>query len=78
MEANEYLSQIGMNLFYFQHMHNSYPEAIFMSYPLFDMIADSEKVVYYSDGRKRYCGVPIETYRSDKLEYYFAVNKNEF
>ena len=78
MESNNYLSQIGMDLFYFQHIHHNYPQTIFMSYPLFYIIINSGNIECHSDGRKTYYGIPVQAYQSDKLEYHFAVSKYEF
>ena len=76
MGTNDYLDQIKTDINYFYYIHHTYPQTIFVSYRLHDIMQPD--MIYHYDGQETCFGVPVLTYHSDKLEYHFAVSKYEF
>lgn len=75
MESNKYLSQIDMDLYCFKYIHHRFPEKIFMSYPLWNVISCKDGVLISRDVNLYfYRNIHVQLYRSDKMEYYFALS----
>lgn len=72
MESNKYLAQINMDLHYFEYIHHKSPEKIFMSYVLWSKIMFDDAACDIQS--ISYCGIPVQLYRSNSMEYYFALS----
>ena len=76
MEINDYLDQIKTDIYYFYYIHHTYPQTIFVSNRLRNIM--QEEMLFHYDRQETFFGIPVLTYYSDKLEYHFAVSKYEF
>lgn len=68
------IDHIKSNLYDFEIAYNKSPKRIFISTPLIDALChELTLVTIHRDGiYKTCCGILVEEFSSDKLEYYFA------
>ena len=68
------IDHIKANIYYFECAYNKSPERIFISTPLLRELKSENTVVYYhrDGGYMTCCGILVEEFYSDKLEYYLA------
>lgn len=66
---------IQYELALFEHTHGCLPEKIFVSFPLHDKIMSSYRL--YPNRREiiTLCGIPVQPYTSDEVEFYLAERK---
>ena len=68
------IDHIKSNLYNFEMTYNKSPEKIFISTPLLtELWRELTLVNLHRDGfYTTCCGIRVEEFRSDKMEYYFA------
>jgi hypothetical protein len=68
------VDHIKSNLYDFERAYNKSPEKIFISTPLLaELWSELTLVNLHRDGfYTTCCGIRVEEFRSDKMEYYFA------
>lgn len=68
------IDHIKANIYYFECTYNKSPERIFISSPLLSELAHELTLVnHHRDGYyTTCCGILVEVFNSDKLEYYLA------
>ena len=68
------IDHIKANLYNFERAYNKSPEKIFISTPLVtELWSELTLVNIHRDGfYTTCCGIRVEEFRSNKLEYYFA------
>jgi hypothetical protein len=68
------IDHIKSNLYDFEMTYNKSPERIFISTPLLEELEHELTLVYrHRDGDYiTCCGILVEEFHSDKMEYYFA------
>lgn len=68
------IDHIKSNLYYFEATYYKSPERFFISTPLLEELEHELTLVYHHrDGDYiTCCGILVEEFHSDKMEYYFA------
>ena len=68
------IDHIKSNLYYFEATYSKSPEKIFISTPLLTELWNELTLVnLHRDGfYTTYCGILVEEFSSNKMEYYFA------
>lgn len=83
MTCEDVFRSIVIEINMFEERHGERPEKIFVSLPLFDLLASNrhryiEIVVDFSTNTMQLFGIPVKFYKCEECEFYLAERKGKF
>lgn len=79
MTIEDVFESIIIEINIFEVRHGGKPEKIFVSYPLFDLLALHRNLyIEINTGATQLFGIPVQTYKCEECEFWLAERKGEF
>lgn len=82
MTTEDVFRSINIEINIFEYRHGEKPEKIFVSYPLFDLLAlhRSRYIEFIADDTMniQLFGIPVQLYKCEECEFYLAERKGKF
>lgn len=81
MTIEDVFRSINIEINIFEDRHGERPEKIFVSYPLFDLLALHRNINFIVDDMRKITqlyGIPVQLYKCEECEFYLAERKGKF
>ena len=81
MTTKDVFRSINIEINIFEDRHGERPEKIFVSYPLFDLLALHRNINFIADDMRQIAqlhGIPVQPYKCEECEFYLAERKGKF